>query len=143
MPTLNNSKDGLALTALNYHQRKLEIKEIEKELASMRPVLEDGVDRLGNGTATGSRVAVIPYADKEIQLRKDLRLTAVLVPEAEDILRRHKLTECLETTTIIREDVIQRMYERGEISIDVMKELYVEKETRAFSVKVKKRFHEE
>jgi hypothetical protein len=30
MPTLNNSEDGLALTALNYHQRKLEIKEIEK-----------------------------------------------------------------------------------------------------------------
>ena len=53
MPTLNNSEEGLALTALNYHQRKLEIKEIEKELATMRPVLENGVDRLGNVTRSG------------------------------------------------------------------------------------------
>ena len=43
---------------------------------------------------------------------------------------------------MVREDVIERLYQTGKIPVDLLNKLYVQKESYAFSVKVKKRFHE-
>ena len=130
------------MQALDYDAKKKQANILKKEIDSLRSPLEEAVDTAGSVTPTGSKVFVIPYADKEIQLHKTLRLSSVLVPEAEDILRKNHLTECLETVTLVREDIIERLYQSGKLSVDILNKLYVQKENYAFSVKVKPRFHE-
>ena len=143
MPTPKScNEEALALQALEFDNKKKQIAGLEKEVKAIRVPLESAVDTLGSVTPTGSKVFALPYADKEIQLHKTLRLTSVLVTEAEDILRKNHLTECLETVTMVREDVIERLYQTGKIPVDLLNKLYVQKESYAFSVKVKKRFHE-
>ena len=116
MPTPKScNEEALALQALEFDNKKKQIAGLEKEVKAIRVPLESAVDTLGSVTPTGSKVFALPYADKEIQLHKTLRLTSVLVPEAEDILRKNHLTECLETVTMVREDVIERLYQTGKI----------------------------
>lgn len=137
-----SDQESIALQALDYDAKKKQMATLKKDIDVLRVPLEEVVDASGRPTPTGSKVFVVPYADKEIQLHKTLRLSSVLVPEAEDILRKNHLTECLETVTVIREDIVERLYQTGKIPVDLLNKLYVQKESYAFSVKVKKRFHE-
>ena len=55
-------------------------------------------------------------------------------------MRENGLEECIEEVPTIREDVLESMYAAGKVSDEVLKSIYQEKSTYAFSVELKSRF---
>lgn len=139
---VSQSVEEVALSGFDYVNKKEQIKLIEKEIAKIRPSLESYLSVEGKTLEGGSILAVIPYADKEVHLRNTLRESNVLLPEAIDVLKKSGLKECIEKVEVVRDDIIARKYDAGEISDDVMKQLYKVKGSYAFSVTVKNRFDE-
>lgn len=137
------SNESLALKGIEYFNKKEAIKELEAQCKECRKPLENFIDTDGRTLDSGSRLAVIPYADVEVHLRKTLRVGKVLLPEAIDVLREAGLDECIEDVPTIREDVLERLYDAGKVSDDILKAIYKEKPSYAFSVDVKNAIHEE
>ena len=135
--------EQIALLGIQYDNLKTQIKTLEGECKEIRKPLEQFIDVNGRTIEGGSKLAVVSHADVDVYLRQTLRVSKVLLPEAEDILRKNHLEECLETTTIVREDVIERLYAEGKIPDEVLVKLYGEKSSFAFSVNVKKHFEVE
>ena len=101
--------------------------------------MEAYVDSAGRVLESGSKLAVLTHADVDVHLKKTLRVGKQLLPEAIDILRAYKLDECIEEVPIVREDVIERLYSEGKISDELLKSIYQDKSTYAFSVEIKNR----
>ena len=87
----------------------------------------------------GSKVCILPHADMEVVLKRTLRSSAELLPNATDILRENGLTDCLESVVIVREDRLQAMYEAGKVPDEIMKKVYASKDSYAFSVSLQKK----
>ena len=130
--------EQIALLGIQYDNLKSQIKAMDNECKNLRKPLESYLDANGKTLESGSRLVVVNHADVDVHLKQTLRVGKVLLPEAEDVLRKNHLEECLETTTIVREDVIERLYSEGKISDKVLAQLYAEKPSFAFSVDVKK-----
>lgn len=133
------SNEEIALRGIEYVNKKDAIKELELQCKECRKPLEAYIDAEGRTLETGSRLAVIPHADVDVYLKKTLRVGKQLLPEAIDILRAYKLDECIEEIPTVREDVIERLYIEGKISDDILKEIYQDKSSYAFSVELKSR----
>lgn len=134
------SNEELALKGVEYYNKKLAIKELETQCKEIRVPLESAAKTLGVVTPKGSKILVLPLADKEVHLKETLRVGKVLLPEAIDILRENGLGECIEDIQVIREDVLERLYDSGKVSDEILKKIYVMKESFSFSVDVKDRF---
>lgn len=133
------SNEEIALRGIEYVNKKDAIKELESQCKECRKPLEAYIDAEGRTLETGSRLAVIPHADVDVYLKKTLRVGKQLLPEAIDILRAYKLDECIEELPTVREDVIERLYIEGKISDDILKKIYQDKSSYAFSVELKSR----
>lgn len=133
------SNEEIALRGIEYANKKDAIKELELQCKEYRKPLEAYIDAEGRTLETGSRLAVIPHADVDVYLKKTLRVGKQLLPEAIDILRAYKLDECIEEIPTVREDVIERLYIEGKISDDILKKIYQDKSSYAFSVELKSR----
>lgn len=133
------SNEELALRGIEYVNKKGAIKELETQCKECRKPLEAYVDASGRVLESGSKLAVVTHADVDVYLKKTLRVSKELLPEAIDILREHKLDECIEEIPVIREDVLERMYSEGKVSDDLLRKIYQDKSTYAFSVELKKR----
>lgn len=134
------SNDDIALWGIDYANKKEAIKELETQCKESRKPLEAYVDMNGITLSTGSKLAVVSHADVDVHLKKTLRVGKVLLPEAIDVLRKNGLGECIEEVPVIREDVLESLYLSGKVPDDVLKAVYKEKCTYAFSVELKKRF---
>ena len=134
------SNEELALKGMEFYNKKLAIKELETQCKEIRGPLEEAAKTSGAETDKGSKILVLPLADKEVHLKETLRVGKILLPEAIDILKENGLEECIENVPTIREDVLERMYDAGKVSEDVLKKIYSTKESYAFSVDVKDRF---
>jgi len=134
------NKEEIALKGLGYFNTKAKIKTLEDECKGLRTPLEDAVKAMGVKTDKGSEILALPHADKEVQLKRTLRVNKVLLPEAIDVLRENGLSECVEDVPTVREDVIDRLYAAGEISDELLQKIYGVKTSYAFSVDVKKRY---
>ena len=132
----------IELIALNFDQNKKTIKRLEDENKKLRVPLETYLAEHGSvpNEESGHRVCVLTHADAEITLKYTHKVSAVLQPDAIDILKKKGLSEAVETIEVVREDVIERLYTEGKISDAVMRRLYVNKESDAFSVSVKNKF---
>lgn len=135
--------EQIALLGIQYDNLKSQMKAMDNECKNLRKPLESYLNANGKTLESGSRLVVVNHADVDVHLKQTLRVGKVLLPEAEDVLRKNHLEECLETTTIVREDVIERLYSEGKISDKVLAQLYAEKPSFAFSVDVKKHFEVE
>lgn len=131
------SSEEIALKGIQYSSKKASIKELDSECKELRKPLEKFVDSVGTTLSSGSKLAVVSYADKDVHLKKTLRVSKVLLPEAMDVIRENGLEKCIENVPTIREDVLEMMYEKGEVSMDVLKKIYADKAAYAFSVEVK------
>ena len=131
--------EQLALQGLEFYNKKTAIKELEGQCKVIRQPLEDAVMSSGRETDKGSKVLVIPFADKDVHLKETLRVGKVLLPEAIDVLKENGLEECIENVPTIREDVLERLYDAGKVSDEVLKKIYAKKSSYAFSVDVKDR----
>ncbi len=131
--------EQLALQGLEFYNKKAAIKELEGQCKVIRQPLEDAVMSGGRETDKGSKVLVIPFADKDVHLKETLRVGKVLLPEAIDVLKENGLEECIENVPTVREDVLERLYDAGKVSDEVLKKIYAEKSSYAFSVDVKDR----
>lgn len=131
--------EQLALQGLEFYNKKAAIKELEGQCKVIRQPLEAAVMTSGRETAKGSKVLVIPFADKDVYLKGTLRVGKVLLPEAMDVLKENGLEECIENVPTIREDVLERLYDAGKVSDEILKKVYAEKSSYAFSVDVKDR----
>ena len=120
------SVKDLALLGINYANNKKEIKHLESYLEEEGHVLE-----------SGSKLAILPYVDVEVHLKKTLRTGKVLLPEAMEVLEKNGLSECIENVPTIREDVIEALYYEGKITDELLMKIYKSKPTFAFSVEVK------
>ena len=129
--------EQLALQGVEFFNKKAAIKELEAQCKDIRKPLEEVVMTSGRETESGSKILVIPFADKEVHLKETLRVSKVLLPEAIEVLHEHGLDECVENVPTVREDVIERLYEAGEISSELLKRIYAEKPSWAFSVNLK------
>ena len=138
------SSEEVALLGIQFDKNKSAIKELESNNKKIREPLEAYLQE--NGTVpdeeSGHRVCIISHADVDVTLKYTHRVSQVLQPDAMDTLRKHKLDEAIETVEVIREDVIERLYEEGKISDELLRSLYVPKESDAFSVSVKGKFNE-
>lgn len=138
------SSEEVALLGIQFDKNKSAIKELESNNKKIREPLEAYLQE--NGTVpdeeSGHRVCIISHADVDVTLKYTHRVSQVLQPDAMDTLRKHKLDEAIETVEVIREDVIERLYEEGKISDELLRSLYAPKESDAFSVSVKGKFNE-
>lgn len=133
------SNEEIALCGIEYANKKDAIKELEAQCKECRKPLEAYVDSDGVTLASGSKLAVLTHADVDVCLKKTLRVSKQLLPEAIDILRENGFDECIEEIPTVREDVIERLYLEGKISDDMLKSIYQDKSTYAFSVEIKNR----
>lgn len=133
------SNEELALRGIEYANKKDAIKELEAQCKECRKPLEAYVDSEGRVLESGSKLAVLTHADVDVHLKKTLRVGKQLLPEAIDVLRAFKLDECIEEIPIVREDVIERLYSEGKIPDEVLRKVYQDKSTYAFSVEIKNR----
>lgn len=131
------SVKDLALLGINYANNKKEIKHLEAECTKMRKPLESYLEEEGHVLESGSKLAILPYVDVEVHLKKTLRTGKVLLPEAMEVLEKNGLSECIENVPIIREDVIEALYYEGKITDELLMKIYKSKPTFAFSVEVK------
>lgn len=134
------SNEELALCGMEFYNKKLAIKELETQCKEIRTPLEDAVKTSGAETDKGSKILVLPLADKEVHLKETLRVGKTLLPEAIDVLKENGLEECIENVPTIREDVLERLYDTGKVSDEVLTKVYATKASFAFSVDVKDRF---
>lgn len=134
-----------ALTAIQFAKNKDSIKSLETANKKLREPLEEYLTENGSvpNEEAGHKVCVLTHADQEVVLKYTHRVSAVLQPDAIDILKREGITEPVETIEVVREDVIQRLYYEGRISDELLKELYAQKSSDAFSVTLKKKFNGE
>ena len=133
------SNEEIALRGIEYANKKDAIKELEAQCKECRKPLEAYIDSEGRVLESGSKLAVIPHADVDVHLKKTLRVGKQLLPEAIDVLRENGLDECIEEIPTVREDVIERLYSEGKISDELLKTIYQDKSTYAFSVEIKNR----
>lgn len=133
------SNEDIALRGIEYFNKKDAIKELETQCKECRKPLEAYIDSEGRVLESGSKLAVVTHADVDVHLKKTLRVGRQLLPEAIDILRENGFDECIEEIPIVREDVIERFYEEGKISDELLKTIYRDKSTYAFSVELKSR----
>ena len=131
------SNEQLALQGIDFVNKKQAMKELDAQCKEIRKPLEDAVMKSGRTLGSGSKVLVVPYADKDVHLKETLRVGKVLLPEAMDVLRENGLDECIEEVPTIREDVLERLYEEGKVSDEVLQKIYAEKSSWAFSVDLK------
>lgn len=131
------NNEEVALTGIYYYNKKAAIKKLEGELKKDRVILESYIDSCGVETTSGSVLAVLPYADKEVTLKNTLRVSKVLLPEAIDVLTKNGLSACVETVSVVREDVLEALYLSGKVTPEVLQKVYTEKSSYAFSVDVK------
>lgn len=134
------SNEEIALRGIEYAHKKEAIKELESQCKECRKPLEAYIDSNGRTLESGSKLAVISHADVDVYLKKTLRAGKVLLPEAIDVLRENGLEECIEEVPTIREDVLENMYLNGKVTDDILKKVYQEKSSYAFSVELKERF---
>lgn len=133
------SNEDIALRGIDYFNKKDAIKELEAQCKVCRKPLEAYIDSSGKVLESGSKLAVVSHADVDVYLKKTLRVGKQLLPEAIDILRAYKLDECIEEIPTVREDVVERLYSEGKISDELLKKIYQDKSTYAFSVELKSR----
>ena len=134
------TKEELALRGIAFVDKKGQIKQLESECKELRGPLEDAVSTLGVETESGSKILVIPHADVDVHIKHTLRTGKVLLPEAIDVLKENGLDECVELVPTIREDVIERLYDEGKVTDEVLSKIYADKSSYAFSVELKERF---
>jgi len=137
-PSLSNEE--LALKGMEFYNKKLAIKELETQCKEIRGPLEEAAKTSGAETDKGSKILVLPLADKEVHLKETLRVGKILLPEAIDVLKENGLEECIENVPTVREDVLERLYDAGKVSDEVLSKIYSTKESFAFSVDIKDRF---
>lgn len=82
------SVKDLALLGINYANNKKEIKHLEAECTKMRKPLESYLEEEGHVLESGSKLAILPYVDVEVHLKKTLRTGKVLLPEAMEVLEK-------------------------------------------------------
>lgn len=128
------SNDEIALGGLSYLSKKESIKTLTSEMETIRKPLEEYVGKFGSSDEKGNLYVTSPYADKTVVLKKTLRVSSAILPEAIEVLKKHKLTDCLEKVTIIREDILNQMILSGEIPEKILKKIVTTKESYAFSV---------
>lgn len=131
------SNEQLALQGIDFVNKKQAMKELDNQCKEIRKPLEKAAMESGRTLESGSKVLVLPYADKDVHIKETLRVGKVLLPEAMDVLRENGLEECIEEVPTIREDVLERLYEEGKVSDEVLQKIYAEKSSWAFSVDLK------
>lgn len=134
------SNEQVGLLGIEYANKKEAIKTLESQCKECRKPLESFIETSGRTLESGSKLVVISVSDVDVHLKKTLRVGKVLLPEALDVIVENGLTECVEDVPTIREDVLEQMYLEGKVTDEVLKKIYAEKSTYAFSVEIKERF---
>ena len=143
MPKSKPPQTPIELLAIKFDRNKKTIKSLEEENKALRVPLEEHLSNRGEVLeGSGHRVCLLEHAGAQITLKYTHKVTAVLQPDAIDILKKHGHKEAIELVETVREDVIERLYQEGKITDAEMKELYVSKASDAFSVTVKDKFKE-
>lgn len=133
------TEEKVALLGIDYVAKKDLEKRLKAELADVRKPLESWMDANQREIDGGSKLCILSHAGTNVNLKRTLRSSLELVPEAEDILKAEGLNDCLEEITIIREDRIDAMYKAGKITDEQLKKIYRSKDSFAFSVKLTKK----
>ena len=134
------TSEEAAVKGLAFVAKKEQIKALESECKKDKPDLENFVQENGKVTESGTQIAILTHAGMDVTLKRVYRETQTLVPDAEEILRKNGLDECIETTTVVREDVIERLYDEGRIPDELLRSLFASKSNYAFSVEAKKHY---
>lgn len=139
-----HKQEEIALTALDYVNKKRSISLLEKDIKKIRPTLETYMDKNEVELPNGGKMCVIPYVDVEIQLKRGLRTSAKLTDDAMDIIEELGIVEdVIEMQAVINESVLKEMISTGEISEADALRLYEVKKSYAFTVDTTDKFDEE
>lgn len=133
------SNEQIALKGIEYANKKDATKELDKQCKELRKPLEEYLAANGKELASGSILAVVSHADVDVHLKKTLRVSKVLLPEAFDVLTECGCSECIENVPTIREDVLERIIGEGKINEENLKKIYGLTKSYAFSVELKDR----
>ena len=133
------SNEEIALKGIEYFNKKDAQKELDKQCKELRKPLETYIATSGKTLESGSVLAVVSHADVDVHLKKTLRISKVLLPEAFDVLKECGCEECIENVPTIREDVLERLYSEGKIIEENLNRIYELKKSYAFSVELKDR----
>ena len=135
--------NDIPLIGIQYAQKKETIKELSTQCEQLRVPLEKYLTEHGKADAKGSKICVVSHADVDVVMMHTLRVSSSLVENAEEVLKAHGLESCIKTVTYVDQEEIQKLHSLGELSNDVLAELYTVKESTAFSVTLKNTMKDE
>lgn len=137
----DHKQEEIALTALDYVNKKRSISLLEKDVKKLRPTLETYMDKHEVELPTGAKECIIPYVDVDIHLKRGVRNSARLRDDALTVIAELGIAdEVVEMKPVINEEELQAMISAGEISeVDALR-IYEHKTTYAFSVDTSDKF---
>lgn len=144
MPTIKTQKnDDLTRMAVKFVQNKEAIKTLDMENKELRVPLEAALEKNGQDDPKGNRHLVLNTADVNVKLTYTSKNSVSLNSNAVEVLEKAieihpNLSDCLETVTVVREDIVEALAQAGEIPADVLASIYTAHTTKAFSVKITK-----
>lgn len=141
MPTLKRPEQSvpMGVKALAYLELQAKEKKIQEEKKVVRTDLEDYVTVHGKTTDKGHRIVITEHAGQKCEVKQELRTTAVLTPDAIEVLRKEVSREVfdrvVEEVAIVRDDALSVLIQNGDIPEEVAEKLFIMKENFAFKVR--------
>lgn len=138
MPKIN-TETPLGVKALAYLNIKDKIKTLQSEEKGYRSDLEQHLQDNFSLDTKGHKIAIVSHAGQDVELKHERRVSTIEKPDAISILKKilpdKYLNQVVEKVEVIRQDVIEVLFNDGVITSEQMEQLYEPKETYAFKVK--------
>ena len=133
----------VALKGIAYVSAKADVKELDSKMKEYRKILEPYAEKNNTVQPSGSTLTVVQHADLDVMLKRTLRTSNILIPEALEMLKKNGFEKCVETVEVVREDVIELLFKSGEMTEEFVRSIYTSVPSFSFSVELKKHYNEE
>lgn len=134
-PLIRSSKD-YAMLVMQHVSVSTKLKALEEEKKKLTATLKEHLDTYGKEDAQGNIVFTKTIGDVEVEARNSKRVTASLVPEADELLSRMGKKGFVEKQIVVREDLLQKAIEDGKFTARQVDKLYETSTNYALSTKV-------
>ncbi len=147
-PLSKEELNQIAVEAIKWKKLDEQAKTVAKEADGIKKVLKETLVSLATQkqaiveeTSTGTIKVKTSFGGTDVELINTARVTTEYAPDAVDIIKRAakknpRLTRLIETTEILRYDLLEELIDTGDISTEIAQQIVLPKKGFAFSVKV-------
>ena len=133
------TKEDMILRGVHFANLNASKKETENQLSEVKKEILDNLSSLAQVDDKGNEIFEETLRDgSTLKISNNVRVSTSLGADCIEVLKKHKLKKYLEVVEIVREDQLKADIEAGKIKDTVIDELFLTKETKVFSVILKK-----